>query len=105
MEAKARRQRAAPQLERSARPRRRRKTRSELFLRPSVVHPVPYDEFPTGLTYPEVLAMFWMDDSDSSKWKYKRRNTILGKWHQIKKEMYEEYLNRLDVLAGRRIAV
>lgn len=25
---------------------------------------------------------------DTSKWKYKRRRTILGKWHQIKRELW-----------------
>ena len=29
--------------------------------------------------------MFWTDSEDSNQWRYKRRHTILGKWHQIKK--------------------
>lgn len=37
--------------------------------------------------------MLWVGDDDSSKWRYKRRNTVLGLWHQIKKEMYERYVD------------
>ena len=36
--------------------------------------------------------MFWTDSEDSNQWRYKRRHTILGKWHQIKKEMWQEHL-------------
>lgn len=56
---------------------------------------IPYQEFRTGLTFKDVFYMLWSWDSDSSTWKYKRRNTVLGKWHQIKKEMYDFYLNGL----------
>lgn len=46
-----------------------------------------YDQFRTGLTYRDVYGMVW-------ERKYKRRGTVLGKWRQIKLEMYEEYLRR-----------
>lgn len=47
--------------------------------------PVPYCDFRTGLTYADVYYMIW-----SRKWK--RRKGVLGKWCQIKREMYAEYL-------------
>lgn len=53
---------------------------------------ISYGDFKTGYTYDEVYQMFWVSEYDSSKWKYKRRNTILGKWHQIKQEMWAHHL-------------
>ncbi len=51
-----------------------------------------YDDFRTGLTYQEVWQMFWVTSADSADWKYKRRNTVLGKWHELKKNMWVEHL-------------
>lgn len=28
---------------------------------------------------------------DRARWKNKRRNTVLGRWHQVKKEMWQEH--------------
>lgn len=53
-------------------------------------HGLPgYDKFRTGLTYDDVKAMFYDNSDDPKDWKYKRRGTVLGKWHQIKMELYE----------------
>jgi len=44
------------------------------------------------------------DNSDDPKdWRYKRRRTVLGFWHQLKRDMYEEACNRgyLDTLKGK----
>lgn len=54
---------------------------------------VGYRDFRTGLTYQEVYTMLWSSSEDSSNWRYKRRNTVLGLWHQIKVEMWEEHLH------------
>jgi hypothetical protein len=43
------------------------------------------------MTYRDVYLMFWDCSTDTSEWKYKRPGTILGKWHQIKKEMFERH--------------
>jgi hypothetical protein len=51
-----------------------------------------YDEFKTGLSFREVYYMIW-----GRKWK--RRHGVLGKWHELKKAMYLEYLN--DELSRR----
>lgn len=51
-----------------------------------------YRELRTGLTFKEVFAMLWSGSNDPADWRYKRRNTVLGKWHQIKREMWEEHL-------------
>lgn len=51
-----------------------------------------YQRFRTGLTYSEVRDMLWVNSEDPDDWKYKRRNTVLGKWHEIKLEMWVEHL-------------
>ena len=51
--------------------------------------PMSYEEFRTGLSYADVYWYIF-----SRKWK--RRNGVLGAWHQIKQEMYREYLEKFD---------
>lgn len=69
---------------------------------------VSYDEFRTGLTFQQVYSLIWSYSEDSKQWpkgkatpsqrkdgKGKtsgRRHTVLGKWRQIKQEMYNYYL-------------
>jgi hypothetical protein len=49
-----------------------------------------YDKFVTGLTYDDVKQMLWSHDSDPKTWRYRRRGTVLGLWHQLKLEMWEQ---------------
>ena len=35
---------------------------------------------------------FWSGSEDTSTWHPKRRHTILGRWHQIKQELWAEHL-------------
>ena len=49
-----------------------------------------YGQFRTGLTYYEVYLM--IDGLNPEQWTYKRRGTVLGKWHQIKREFWERHL-------------
>jgi hypothetical protein len=49
-----------------------------------------YDRFRTGLTYDDVLSMLWSSDPDSAHWKYRRRGTVLGFWHQLKQDMWDQ---------------
>lgn len=55
-----------------------------------------YDRFRTGLSYSDVLSMLWSNSEDSKDWKYKRRGTVLGLWHQLKKGMWVEARRRED---------
>jgi len=55
-----------------------------------------YNDFRTGLTFKDVRQIL----KHESKIKYNKgeymfitRHTVLGRWHQIKKQMYEEYLD------------
>lgn len=49
------------------------------------VHAVSYLEFRTGLTYLEVYHIIWQR-------KWKRRRGVLGKWCEIKRAMYAQYV-------------
>lgn len=49
-----------------------------------------YDAFRTGLTYREVRRMLWVHDNDRSRWRHKRRGTVLGLWHEIKLSLYAQ---------------
>lgn len=53
---------------------------------------VRYKEFHTGLNYADVYLWFCTADPDPSTWRYKRRNTILGRWHQEKKEQWKRHI-------------
>jgi len=44
-----------------------------------------YDEFRTGLTYHEVYTMLMT----STKHSHRRRNSVLGFWHELKLQLYE----------------
>jgi hypothetical protein len=52
-------------------------------------HGLPgYDRFRTGLTYDDVKRMMWDESENRADWTYKRRGSVLGRWHQLKLEMY-----------------
>jgi hypothetical protein len=76
---------------------------------------IPYDSFRTGLTFADVYSIVWVNNPDSRYWPKTRaqpserkdgsktrkglpkktsgrRHTVLGKWRQIKLQMYHEYL-------------
>lgn len=58
--------------------------------------PLTYDEFRTGLTFREVRRMLWVNNDDPATWRYKRRRTVLGFWHQLKLQLWNQYLDALD---------
>ena len=62
-----------------------------------------YSELRTGLTFGEVRGMLWVYSDDSNEWQYKRRNTVLGKWCQIKQEMWAEHLYCCEQMAEEQI--
>lgn len=53
-----------------------------------------YDKFRTGLTYRDVLSMLYSADPDPKTWRYKTRGVVLGLWHQLKQEMWDELMRR-----------
>ena len=55
---------------------------------------IKYRDFHTGLRYVDVYCWMMDNETDPSKWRYKRRHTILGKWHQHKMEMWKFHTER-----------
>lgn len=51
--------------------------------------PLTYEQFRTGLTYYDVYHMIYTR-------KHKRRHGVLGYWHQLKQQMYAQYLDAFD---------
>ena len=60
----------------------------------------PYNEFRTGLTFKEVRRSLKREADKlrekENKYMFITRKTVLGRWHQIKKSMYKEYLDLFD---------
>jgi len=49
-----------------------------------------YDHFRTGLTYGEVYQML----KHGKKHSQKRRGSVLGFWHELKLQLYEQAVDR-----------
>lgn len=58
-----------------------------------------YSDFRTGYKYTEVRMLLWVADEDYSKWKYKRRHTVLGLWHSIKRSLWDEHIYVCEMAA------
>lgn len=52
-----------------------------------------YNDMRTGLTYSCIYSMLWSANEDPSTWRYKRRHTVLGLWHSIKRDQWHEHLH------------
>jgi len=63
---------------------------------------ITYKDFRSGFTYREVYVMLMDYSEDNADWKYKRRNTILGKWHQMKKEAWAHHRDDGECLSDPR---
>jgi len=51
-----------------------------------------YRDLKTGLSFAEVKKLMFDNEPDPKNWKYKRRNTVLGYWHELKKEMWDHHI-------------
>lgn len=57
-------------------------------------HGMPgYDSFRTGLTFATVKRLMFDNREDRSTWKYKRRGTVLGAWHDLKLQMWHQAID------------
>lgn len=59
-----------------------------------------YEDFKTGFTFKDIRLMLKQEaDRKYKKGEYMfiTRKTVLGRWHQIKKEMYNEYLEMTEI--------
>lgn len=50
---------------------------------------ITYDEFHTGYTYKDIYYLIYTR-------KYKRRNGVLGYWHQLKLEMWKKHVEECE---------
>lgn len=57
-----------------------------------------YDRFRTGLTFRAVRQMLNTYRPDCSEWRRISRGTVLGKWHELKLEMWDRV--RAEVRRG-----
>ena len=56
---------------------------------------LPYDDFRTGLTFYGVRQLLKYEQRrayQSGQYMFVTRKTVLGRWRQLKKEMYRDYI-------------
>lgn len=51
-----------------------------------------YGQFKTGMTYSEAFQQLWSLDDSPETWRYKRRRTVLGYWHGLKKKAWADHI-------------
>lgn len=62
-----------------------------------------YDKFRTHLTYRVVYGMLMDFSDDPKEWRYKKKGTVLGFWHQLKMEMWERHLDEQAKKRKKRV--
>jgi hypothetical protein len=50
-----------------------------------------YAEFRTGLTFRDVRRKMFLASVDCSRWRQKRRHSVLGYWRELKLQLFEDY--------------
>ncbi len=58
---------------------------------------ISYEDFRTGLTFADVreLLKYEQDQAyENGTYMFVSRSTVLGRWYQIKQQMYEQYKRR-----------
>lgn len=63
-----------------------------------------YGRFRTGFTYDAIHDLLKDYSPDAADWRYKRRGTVLGKWHQLKKELWAQHKNEGCGMEPRNVA-
>lgn len=63
-------------------------------------HGLPdYDSFRTGLTFGAVKRLMFdahERHTEETPWRYKRRGTVLGLWHDLKLQLYYQAIDAQD---------
>lgn len=60
-----------------------------------------YQDMKTGLTFADVYMFLWSWDGDPSTWRQKSRGVVLGKWHEIKLEMWSSHIEKCYALSSK----
>lgn len=56
---------------------------------------ITYKKFRCSIsTFAEIKTEMYRPVKDTSKWRYKRRNSVLGYWHQLKKTEWQYHLEQ-----------
>lgn len=58
--------------------------------------PVPYEDFRTGLSFAAVRELLGFEQDaayEKGQYMFVSRGTVLGRWHQLKQEQYQRYLD------------
>lgn len=53
-----------------------------------------YDDMKTGYTFASVRAEMFKASDDPSQWRQKRRNSVLGFWHELKLGLWEYHIGQ-----------
>lgn len=53
---------------------------------------ITYGEFRTGMSYRGIFELLMDNSDDPSEWHNKTRHTILGKWHELKKQWWAHHI-------------
>ena len=48
-----------------------------------------YCNFRTGYDFGSIRSLLWVNSENPNDWKHKRRRTVLGLWHEIKKNLWK----------------
>lgn len=59
-----------------------------------------YADFRTDTTYANVWQQFWSGNDDPNTWRNKRRNTVLGRWHELKMMLWNEHVRQCEEQAA-----
>lgn len=46
----------------------------------------------TYTSFQDVKDSLWVDSDDSDDWKYKRKGTVLGRWHMAKQREWQQHI-------------
>jgi len=52
-----------------------------------------YDDFKTGESFGSIKDSMFVASEDPSRWKYKRRHGVLGRWHDLKQELWRNHID------------
>jgi hypothetical protein len=59
-----------------------------------------YRDFRTGLSFTDVRATFWREQKP---WHPARRHSVLGRWREIKLELWTEHIEHCEAWTPRGI--
>lgn len=65
---------------------------------------IPYEDFRTGLSFDQVrqiLAAEARRKYEAGQYMFVSRSTVLGRWNELKRAMYQEYVNAYE--SGREL--